>query len=45
VICLDLDKSKIVLLNEGGILIHDLGLLKLEGKNVAAGRLSFATNT
>ena len=44
VLCLDLDESKIKVLNEGGIPIHEPGLLELVRKNVAAGRLSFTTN-
>jgi UDPglucose 6-dehydrogenase len=44
VLCLDLDESKIKVLNEGGIPIHEPGLLELVRKNVAAGRLKFTTN-
>jgi UDPglucose 6-dehydrogenase len=43
VLCLDLDESKIRILREGGIPLHEPGLLKLVRKNVAAGRLSFTT--
>jgi UDPglucose 6-dehydrogenase len=44
VVCLDLDESKIKVLRDGGILIHEPGLLELVRKNVAAGRLSFTTD-
>lgn len=44
VVCLDLDESKIKILREGGIPIHEPGLLELVRKNVEAGRLSFTTN-
>lgn len=44
VLCLDLDESKIKTLNEGGIPIHEPGLLELVRKNAAAGRLRFTTN-
>jgi UDPglucose 6-dehydrogenase len=44
VLCLDLDESKIKTLNDGGIPIHEPGLLELVRKNAAAGRLRFTTN-
>lgn len=44
VLCLDLDESKIRILNEGGIPIHEPGLLEMVQRNVAVGRLRFSTN-
>ncbi len=44
VLCLDLDETKIKILNDGGIPIHEPGLSELVRKNVAAGRLRFTTN-
>jgi UDPglucose 6-dehydrogenase len=44
VLCLDLDASKIAILNGGGIPIHEPGLLEVVQRNVAAGRLKFTTD-
>lgn len=44
VICIDNDADKISKLNEGSIPIYEPGLQQLVADNVAAGRLSFATN-
>ena len=44
VLCLDLDESKIKTLKDGGIPIHEPGLLDIVRKNVAAGRLRFTTS-
>lgn len=44
VLCLDLDVSKIQTLKEGGIPIHEPGLLEMVQRNVAAGRLHFTTS-
>ena len=44
VVCLDIDKEKIDLLNSGGVPIYEPGLSELIQKNMAAGRLSFTTN-
>ena len=44
VLCLDVDSAKIKILEEGGIPIHELGLLEMVRRNVAAGRLKFTTN-
>jgi UDPglucose 6-dehydrogenase len=44
VICLDLDKAKIDLLNAGGIPIHEPGLQPVVRRNVEAGRLRFTTD-
>jgi len=44
VFCLDLDQSKIDLLNSGGIPIHEPGLQELVTRNMASGRLLFSTN-
>ena len=44
VLCLDLDKEKIRILKDGGIPIHEPGLLEMVKRNVAAGRLHFTTD-
>jgi UDPglucose 6-dehydrogenase len=44
VLCLDLDESKIRMLQQGGIPIHEPGLLEMVQRNVAAGRLHFTTS-
>ncbi|MEO8007191.1 MAG: UDP-glucose/GDP-mannose dehydrogenase family protein [Betaproteobacteria bacterium] len=44
VVCLDVDKSKISLLREGGIPIYEPGLQQLVSHNVVAGRLRFTTD-
>ena len=44
VLCLDVDAAKIQTLNEGGIPIHEPGLLEMVRRNVAAGRLEFTTD-
>ncbi len=44
VLCLDLDPNKIRILEEGGIPIHEPGLLEVVRRNVAAGRLAFTTD-
>eukprot|EP00825_Cyclidium_porcatum_P009426 TRINITY_DN14810_c0_g1_i3.p4 TRINITY_DN14810_c0_g1~~TRINITY_DN14810_c0_g1_i3.p4 ORF type:complete len:129 (+),score=26.43 TRINITY_DN14810_c0_g1_i3:40-426(+) len=43
VLCLDLDPNKIRILEDGGIPIHEPGLLEMVRRNVAAGRLHFTT--
>ena len=44
VMCLDVDPAKIKILEDGGIPIHEPGLLEMVRRNVAAGRLSFTTD-
>jgi len=44
VVCLDVDAAKIRLLEEGGIPIHEPGLLDIVKRNRAAGRLQFTTD-
>jgi len=44
VVCLDVDPAKIKVLNEGGIPIHEPGLLDIVRRNAAAGRLQFTTD-
>lgn len=44
VLCLDLDENKIQTLKEGGIPIHEPGLLEMVQSNVTAGRLHFTTS-
>ena len=44
VFCLDVDQSKIDMLNNGGIPIHEPGLQEVVARNRAAGRLQFSTD-
>jgi UDPglucose 6-dehydrogenase len=44
VLCLDLDRGKIDVLNGGGVPIHEPGLPEMIRRNVAAGRLRFTTD-
>jgi len=44
VLCFDVDANKIRILNEGGIPIHEPGLLEMVQRNVTAGRLRFTTS-
>jgi len=44
VLCLDVDRRKIEILNEGGVPIHEPGLAEMIRRNVEAGRLAFTTD-
>jgi UDPglucose 6-dehydrogenase len=44
VFCLDVDRAKIDLLNNGGVPIYEPGLKEVIERNVEAGRLSFSTD-
>ena len=44
VLCLDVDPAKIKILEDGGIPIHEPGLLEMVRRNVTAGRLKFTTD-
>jgi UDPglucose 6-dehydrogenase len=44
VLCLDVDAKKIKTLVDGGVPIHEPGLLEMVRRNVAAGRLHFTTD-
>jgi UDPglucose 6-dehydrogenase len=44
VLCLDVDTEKIQILEDGGIPIHEPGLLEMVRRNVTAGRLMFTTD-
>jgi UDPglucose 6-dehydrogenase len=44
VLCLDVDKRKIDVLNAGGVPIHEPGLEAMIARNAAAGRLRFTTD-
>jgi UDPglucose 6-dehydrogenase len=44
VLCLDVDSEKIRILEEGGLPIHEPGLLDIVRRNVQAGRLFFTTD-
>jgi len=44
VFCLDVDQTKIDLLNSGGVPIYEPGLKEVIERNVEAGRLSFSTD-
>src|SRR5258706_1774320 len=44
VMCLDVDPKKIQILEDGGLPIHEPGLLEMVTRNRTAGRLQFTTN-
>ena len=44
VLCLDVDQSKIDLLNNGGVPVYEPGLGEIIARNREAGRLEFSTN-
>ncbi|CAB3750752.1 UDP-glucose dehydrogenase family protein [Paraburkholderia humisilvae] len=44
VFCLDVDQRKIDVLNDGGVPIHEPGLLEIIARNRKAGRLKFSTD-
>ena len=44
VVCVDVNPDKVRILEEGGIPIHEPGLLEIVRRNVAAGRLHFTTD-
>ncbi|MEK6424717.1 MAG: UDP-glucose/GDP-mannose dehydrogenase family protein [Burkholderia gladioli] len=44
VFCLDVDATKIAVLNDGGVPIHEPGLKEIIARNRAAGRLRFSTD-
>lgn len=44
VFCLDLDQTKIDILNAGGIPIHEPGLSEIVARNRVSGRLTFSTD-
>ncbi len=44
VFCVDVDPRKIEILNNGGVPIHEPGLLEIIARNRAAGRLVFSTD-
>jgi UDPglucose 6-dehydrogenase len=44
VLCLDVDDRKIAILNEGGIPIHEPGLLEMVARNKKSGRIAFTTD-
>lgn len=44
VVCVDVNPDRIRILNDGGIPIHEPGLLEVVRRNVAGGRLQFTTD-